>query len=219
MGDLPHFRVTPAKAFLNVGVDYAGLFKIKVLRNKSDKAYLCLFVFAIRAIHLELVSNLSTAAFLNSLRRFIARRGKCTNIYSDNDTNFVGANNELQALTRLLQDPVYLRQVNEFSVEQTIQWHFLPPYSPHLGGIWEAGIKSAKTRLKKVVGDALLTFEEFYTLITEIETCLNSRLLTHMSNDPSDLTALTPGHFLIGTSLSAIPQPDLLDVSINRLTC
>lgn len=136
MGDLPNFRVTPARAFLNVSVDYAGLFKIKVLRNKSNKACLCLFVcLAIRAIHLELVSNLSTAAFLNSLRRFIARRGKCTNIYSDNDTNFVGANNELQALARLLQDPVYLRQVSEFSVEQTIQWHFLPSYSPHLGGI------------------------------------------------------------------------------------
>ncbi|XP_025996322.1 uncharacterized protein LOC105203189 [Solenopsis invicta] len=219
MRNLPVHRVSPGKAFLNVGVDFGGPFNLKVSRNKSTKAYICLFVcFATRAIHLELVSDLSTAAFLNSLRRFIARRGKCLNIYSDNGTNFVGANNALQRLRELLMDQNHQKQVNAFVTEQSIQWHFLPPYAPHMGGLWKAGIKSAKTRLQKMLGEALLTFEEFYTLLTEIEACLNSRPITPMSNDPSDLAVLTPGHFLIGEPLNAIPQIELTEVPTNRLT-
>ncbi|XP_071575132.1 uncharacterized protein [Temnothorax nylanderi] len=128
-----------------------------------------------------------------------------------------GANNELQRLKNLLQDRDHHRQVDAFLSEQSIQWHFLPPYTPHMGGLWEAGIKSAKTRLKKVLGEALLTFEEFYTLLTEVEACLNSRPLMPMSSDPSDLTALTPGHFLIGAPLNAIQQEDPTEVPTNRL--
>ncbi|XP_039309123.1 uncharacterized protein LOC120358585 [Solenopsis invicta] len=219
MGNLPVHRVSPGRAFLNVGVDFGGPFNIKISRNKSAKAYICLFVcFATRAIHLELVSDLSTAAFLNSLRRFIARRGKCLNIYSDNGTNFVGANNALRGLRELLMNQNHQKQVDTFATEQSIQWHFLPPYALHMGGLWEAGIKSAKTRLQKVLGEALLTFEEFYTLLTEIEACLNSRPITPMSNDPSDLAVLTPGHFLIGESLNAILQIELTEVPTNRLT-
>ncbi|XP_011858303.1 PREDICTED: uncharacterized protein LOC105555871, partial [Vollenhovia emeryi] len=219
MGDLPEFRVTPCRAFLNVGIDYGGPFNVKVSRNKSSKAYLCLFVcLATRAVHLELVTDLSTAAFLNALRRFIARRGKCANIYSDNGSNFVGANNELKALLNLLRDKSHQSEVSQYLSDQSIKWHFIPPYSPHMGGIWEAGIKSAKTHLKRVLGNALVTFEEFYTLLTEIEAILNSRPLTPMSSDPNDFSALTPGHFLIGSSLTAIPQVDLQDTASNRLT-
>ncbi|XP_011858966.1 PREDICTED: uncharacterized protein LOC105556478 [Vollenhovia emeryi] len=219
MGDLPECRVTPCRAFLNVGVDYGGPFNVKVSRNKSSKAYLCLFVcLATRAVHLELVTDLSTAAFLNALRRFIARRGKCANIYSDNGSNFVGANNELKALLNLLRDKSHQSEVSQYLSDRSIKWHFIPPYSPHMGGIWEAGIKSAKTHLKRVLGNPLVTFEEFYTLLTEIEAILNSRPLTPMSSDPNDFSALTPGHFLIGSSLTAIPQVDLQDTVSNRLT-
>lgn len=80
MGNLPEIR-TPSKAFLNVEVDYGGPFSIKVSRNKTAKAYLCLFVcLATHAIHLEVAADLSTTAFLNALKGFIARRGKCKNI-------------------------------------------------------------------------------------------------------------------------------------------
>lgn len=219
MGNLPSVRVNPGRAFLNVGVDYGGPFSIKLSRNKTTKAYLCLFVCLVtRAIHLELASDLTTTAFLNALKRFIARRGKPSNVYSDNGTNFTGANNELNALANLLQNKVHQDHVIDFSAEKRIQWHFIPPYSPHMGGMWEAGIKSAKSHLKRVLGDALLTFEEFYTVITEIEACLNSRPITPMSSDPSDLSALSPGHFLIGAPLTAIPHPDLQDLTTNRLT-
>lgn len=105
MGNLPSVRVQPCRAFLNVGLDYGGPFSIRVSRNKTTKAYLCLFVCLVtKAVHLELATDLSTSAFLNALRRFIARRGKCTNIYSDNGSNFKGANNELQELGKLLQN-------------------------------------------------------------------------------------------------------------------
>lgn len=208
----------PSRAFFNVGVDYGGLFNVKVSRNKSAKAYLCLFVCLVtRAVHLELVSDLSTA-FLNALKRFIARRGKCANIYSDNGTNFIGANNELKALSNLLRDKTHQAKVSGFLSDQSIKWHFLPPYSPHMGGVWEAGIKSAKTYLRRVLGQALLTFEELYTLLAEIEACLNSRPFTPMSSDPNDFTALTPGHFLIGSSLTSISQTDLQETASNRST-
>lgn len=88
-------------------------------------------------------------------------------------------------------------KVIDFTATNSIQWHFIPPYAPHMGGLWEAGIKSAKIHLQRVLGHVLLTFEEFYTLIAEIEACLNSHPITPMSSDPSDLSALTPGHFLI----------------------
>lgn len=131
--------------------------------------------------------------------------------------HFSGGNDELNALANLLQNTAHQKNVINFSAEKRIQWHFIPPYSPHMGGIWEAGIKSAKTHLKRVLGNALLTFEEFCTMITAIEACLNSRPITPLSSDPSDLSALTQGHFLIGAPLTAVPHPDLQDLATNRL--
>ncbi|KMQ85993.1 hypothetical protein RF55_15172 [Lasius niger] len=99
MGDLPASCVTPLPPFAKSGVDYAGPFSIKVNRNKTGKAYLCVFVcFVTKAVHLEIVSDLSTTTFLNALKRFLARRGKCISIYSDNGTAFIGANNALKEM-------------------------------------------------------------------------------------------------------------------------
>ncbi|GFX39978.1 integrase catalytic domain-containing protein [Trichonephila clavipes] len=69
--------------------------------------------------------------------------------------------------------------------------------APHMGGLWEAGIKSTKYHLKRVVGETKLTYEEFETFLTQIEACLNSRPLTPISNDSNDQSTLTPGHFII----------------------
>jgi len=78
----------------HTGVDYAGPFSIKISTNKSGKAYVCLFVcMATKAIHLELVSDLMTEMFLNALKRFISRRGKCGSILFDNGKNFLGTKN------------------------------------------------------------------------------------------------------------------------------
>lgn len=111
MGDLPESRVTYNRVFFNVGLDYGGPFNLKLSRNKTCKAYMCLFIcMSTKAIHLELVSDLSTAAFLNALKRFVARRGKCANIYSDNGSNFKGANRELRAFYDLVTQHLIKRR-------------------------------------------------------------------------------------------------------------
>jgi hypothetical protein len=87
-----------------------------------------------------------------------------------------------------------------------------------MGGIWEAGVKSMKFHLRRVVGNAKITFEEFYTLLCQVEAVLNSRPICPLSNNPDNLQVLTPGHFLIDTSLLALPGRNLLDLSSNRLS-
>jgi len=91
-------------------------------------------------------------------------------------------------------------------------------HQPPTGGIWEAAVKSVKHHLRRVLGDAKLTYEEMSTLLAQIEACLNSRSLQALSDDPDDLAALTPGHFLVGSALTAIPEPSLVDQPSNRLT-
>lgn len=219
MGNLPAVRVTPSsRAFLHTGVDYAGPFTIKISR-KTSKAYLAIFVCLVtKAVHFELVPDLNATSFLNALKRFVGRRGKCRTLYSDNGTSFVGANNQLLELKNYLLKESTQDQIHDYLTEKFIDWKFIPPYSPHIGGIWEAGVKSAKTHMRKIMGGTPLSFEELYTVLVSIEACLNSRPLTPLSNDPTDLQSLTPEHFLIGEAMTAIPEKDLIDVSVSRLT-
>ncbi|XP_067205381.1 uncharacterized protein [Linepithema humile] len=169
-----------------------------------------------RAVHLEAVSDYTTDAFLAALRRFMARRGLCHTIRSDCGTNFVGADARLRAF--FAEGSQELRRiVGQLATEQ-IRWRFNPPSAPHFGGIWEAAVKSLKHHLRRVLGDSTLTFEEMSTLLAQVEACLNSRPLQALSDDPEDLSALTPGHFLVGGPLTAMPEPSLTELPVNRLT-
>ncbi|CAK9799871.1 hypothetical protein ANTQUA_LOCUS2267 [Anthophora quadrimaculata] len=221
MGNLPKNRVTLKRPFLTTGIDYCGPFHIKEkrLRNtKSIKCYVAIFIcLATKAVHIELVSDLSTDTFLAALRRFFARRGKATDLYSDNATNFVGANRNLQDLHELLQSETHNEYVKHHLANDNINWHFIPPRAPHFGGLWEAAVKSFKYHLVRVLGNTLLTYEAFATCITEIEAILNSRPITPLSSDPSDYTALTPGHFLIGDAITNIPERDFSADNTGRL--
>ncbi|XP_063541602.1 uncharacterized protein LOC134750371 [Cydia strobilella] len=105
-----------------------------------------------------------------------------------------------------------------WGANEGIKFVFSPAYSPHFGGIWEAGVKSAKFHMARVLGNTHMTFEELSTLFNQIEAILNSRPLTYLSTDPNDLEPLTPGHFLIGQSLMSLPSPNLLDINPNRLS-
>ena len=102
MGELPADRVTSSRAFSHSGLDYAGPFQIRMAKgrgNRAFKGYIALFVcFATRAIHLELVSDMTSASFICAFRRFVGRRGICANLYSDNGTNFQGADKELRGM-------------------------------------------------------------------------------------------------------------------------
>jgi len=98
-----------------------------------------------------------------------------------------------------------------------ITWKFIPPSAPHFGGLWEAGVKSVKHHLKRIIGTHTLSIEEFSTLLTQIEACLNSRPICALNDDPNDLSPLTPGHFLVGGPLIAIPEESVLDLKESRL--
>ena len=217
MGSLPSPRVNPGFPFSNTGVDYAGPFTTKVMKgrsNKTFKSYLCIFVcLATKAVHLEAVGDMTTEAFIGAFKRLSAKRGIPSHIYSDCGTNFVGAERELRELLES-----YNSTFAHTLADQGTMFHFNPPSAPHQGGLWEAGVKSTKAHLKRVIGSTALTYEEFQTVLSQVEACLNSRPLCPMSPDPTDLNVLTPGHFLIGRPLTAIPEPDLTSVKINRLS-
>lgn len=220
MGDLPKVRVRAAVPFSIIGVDFAGPFLIKDRKGrgcKLTKCYICLFIcFLVKAIHLELVCDLTTERFLASLRRFISRRGFSSEIWSDNATNFTGAARSLKELKDLFK--TNKDAITDYFALQNIKWKFLPASSPHFGGLWESNIKSVKRHLFKVVNNIYFTYDEFYTLLVQIEAILNSRPLFPMSSDPNDLTPLTPSHFLIGKPLITVPDPNLLEISIGRLS-
>ncbi|XP_076384076.1 uncharacterized protein LOC143261733 [Megalopta genalis] len=222
MGNLPPSRVTESRPFSNVGVDYCGPFYIKERKRRNRgkiKVYVAVFVcLAVKTTHLELASDLTSVAFIAALRRFIARRGYCTHLYSDNGSNFVGANNELRELRELLTSVDHQNKLSTFLSERSIEWNFIPSQAPHFGGLWEAAVKSFKYHLKRVAGNELFTFENFNTLITEIEAILNSRPLSPISSDANDLLALIPGHFLIGDSLTSLRERDFRVTPSNRLS-
>ncbi|XP_058811185.1 uncharacterized protein LOC131676075 [Topomyia yanbarensis] len=220
IGQLPVHRIIPSRPFSIVGVDYAGPLYLKPIHKRaaSAKAYICLFVcFATKAVHIELVSDLSTQAFLCALRRFIARRGRPAHIHSDNGKNFEGAKNELPELFAMLQNSEVNEQIASTCADEGITWHLVPPKAPHFGGLWEAAVKVAKKHLHRQLGPSRLSFEDVSTVLTQIEALMNSRPLLPMSDDPDELAALTPAHFLIGTSMLALPDPDHRNIPVNRL--
>ena len=98
-------------------------------------------------------------------------------------------------------------EVSDFCTSQSIEWSYIPERAPHFGGLWESAVKSVKTHLRRILGEARLTFEEFSTVLTQVEACLNSRPLVPLNSDDDGIEALTPGHFLIGRLLEALPDP------------
>lgn len=208
MAPLPKGRFHQGKAFTQVGVDYAGPFLIKESRRRNaalGKAYLCLFVcFTTKALHLELVSSLSTPAFLAALDRFVARRGAPSVIWSDNGSNFLGASRFIRQAFKTHREDC--DSIQRHLAPRGIEWKFIPPRAPHFGGLWEAGVKSVKNLLVTNVGKHPLTFEELSTVLSRIEGLLNSRPLCSITEDVNDLEYLTPGHFILGAPLTSLPS-------------
>ncbi|XP_037297855.1 uncharacterized protein LOC119190306 [Manduca sexta] len=220
MGDLPSVRTVPARPFKHSGVDFAGPLQILMSKGrgaKTKKAYIAIFIcMAVKAIHLELVSDLTSEAFIGAFHRFVSRRGRCTEIWSDHGRNFVGANKELQTAWKEANLDLPGHLVDILAADGT-QWKFIPPYSPNFGGLWEAGVKSTKYHLRRIL-DSHLTYEELTTILCQIEACLNSRPLIPIDTTNAELDILTPGHFLIGEAPVTIPNPDLREQKISYLS-
>ncbi|XP_015120388.1 uncharacterized protein LOC107043403 [Diachasma alloeum] len=201
---LPENRVRDARVFEITEMDFAGPLFLRC----GSKAWICLFTCAVyRAVHLELVSSLSTDIFLEAFRRFIARRGRPSVIYADNATNFRGARNHLKK--------IYWDKVVKDSSVDVIEWRFNPPAAPWWGGWWERLIRLMKDLLKRTLKKSLLTFEELITVLCDVEAIINSRLLTYLAEHPHQLIPLSPSLFL--QEVKAIGVPDVDAVSATSM--
>ncbi len=142
MGQLPEARITPIS---RTGTDFAGPLQLKKGHTRKPvmvKGCVCLFVFlCTRAVHLELVMDLSTDALLAAFRHFAARRGCLREPYSDNGSNYVGANRELRRIYELLTSKNGTNTLFHYCNHAIVKWHFIPGRAPHFGGLWESGIK------------------------------------------------------------------------------
>ncbi|CAK1581562.1 unnamed protein product [Parnassius mnemosyne] len=216
MGNLPSQRGTPNFPFRTVCIDLAGPFLTlnrKGRGSKLVKSYLCLFIsLRYKCIHLEAVSNLTKDAFVLTFRRFVSRRGKPAEVFCDNGRNFVAGAKELNYFFKNHQ-----AFLSDFASDEGTKFIFSPSYAPHFDGIWEAGVKSAKFHIKRTIGNSHLKFEELTTLFAQVESILNSPPLCPLSSSPDDLQVLTPGPFLIGRTLTALPSPALDDLNSNHL--
>ena len=165
-------------------MDFAGpLFSVD---NPRKKLYICLFTCAVtRAVHLELTDSMSLDDFIMAFRRFAARRGVPSTVYSDNARTFVGADVQLRKYFGRLAP----------------HWKFIVPLSPWWGGWWERLVRSVKVALRKTLGKRVLTRTELDTVLCEVEACVNSRPLTFQGDTLDSPNPLTPNHFLTGHSV------------------
>ncbi|KAL7723818.1 hypothetical protein ACLKA6_016280 [Drosophila palustris] len=134
---------------------------------------------------------------------FVGRRGVPQVVHCDNETNFVGASRHFEELRRKIEAEE--RAIRAFSSKSGCTFAFIPPRASHFGGLWEAGVKTAKSLLQRVVGSALLSVEELQTVLVGVDAMMNWRPLGPLSQDSSDGEALTPAHLLIDESLNAPP--------------
>jgi hypothetical protein len=191
-------------------VDYAGPFLIKssYARNSGKiKSYLVLFTcMTTRAVHLDLVTSLTTEAFLNVFKRFYSRRGIPRKMVSDGAGCFVGAARELKTLYDFLNGPGK-DSIAGGLAECGIEWVFSVPRAPHTSGAVESMVRQAKILLRNTLSSTLLTYEDLSTVICQAESVLNSRPLfcVPLSSSPMDVEYITPGHFLISQSTAAVP--------------
>ena len=205
MADLPLARLPLPEGnypFQSTGVDFFGPFAT-LNDGQYAKRYVLFFTCLVtRAVHSEICHQLDTDSTLQAIRRFIARRGKPTAIWSDNGRSFTAAEKELRELL------VVLKQDNSFKDHLQllgITWNFNPPSAPHFGGSWERLIRIFKDSFYKVIGPRTLSDETIATYTCEIEAFMNSRPLTTVSSDPADMEPLTPNHFLLGRSSPNLP--------------
>lgn len=213
--DLPRDRVEQGgKPFRSTGLDVFGPIVVKHGR-KQIKRFGCMFTcMTTRAVHLEVLDALDADALLNAITRFVSRRGTPERIRSDNGTNMVAASKEIrEAMRRLRKDDGVTKKLQQ----KGIDWIFIPPGAPHMGGAWERQIGTAKKILRAIIGSQSIDDYRLMTLFCEVESVINSRPITPVSDDPKDLEALTPGHLLRGGSDLGISAPgEDLSVSYRR---
>ena len=209
MADLPACRSTETAPFTHCGVDIFGPFIVKQRRSEVKRYGAMFTCMASRAVHIEVTFSLDSDSFILALRRLIARRGNVRSIYSDNGSNFIGAERELRKAYEEMDDDKIQSFMQEHGGDW-IKWYKNPPLASHMGGVWERQIRSARailSSLLKTHGQSL-DDESLITLMTEVEGILNSRPLTvETINDPTSFQPLSPINLLTMKSKVVSPPP------------
>ena len=202
MADLPFCRLQFVKpSFSSVGIDYFGPILIKQGRS-TVKRYGCIFTcLTMRAVHNEIAHSLDTDSFIIALRRFIARGGMPQHIFGDNGTNFVSAAKVLRHHLQLLNQ----QKIQQFCLQQGIDWTFNPPTASHMGGSWERMIRSVRKILSNILGKQTLNDESCLTFMAEVESIINSRPLVPISFSDISQEPLTPNHLLLFRGTPNLP--------------
>ena len=213
---LPKFRPTEGPPFTACGVHFTGTLYYKAT-SIPNKSYICLFTCAVtRAVHLEVVGDLSTQTFLRAFRRFAARRSTPRHLISDNGSTFIAG-------AKQIQDLCENSEVINFLASRKVEWTFILKRAPWFGGFYERLIGLTKTSLTKCLGRALVTLDELVTVVTEIETMINERPLTYVSSEANEPDPLTPSMLVNGRSLITLPRENItvdelhdLDYGVNN---
>ncbi|XP_014676742.1 PREDICTED: uncharacterized protein LOC106816632 [Priapulus caudatus] len=200
MADLPADRLAPGPPFTSVGVDMFGPWAVVSRRTRGglahSKRWAILFTcLTTRAIHIEVVEDMSSSAFINSVRRFVAIRGNVKEFRSDRGTNFVGATRSLRIDTVNVEDS----PVKKYLYESGVTWIFNAPHSSHMGGVWERMIGIARRILDSMLhrgGVKNLTHEVLTTFMAEVCAIVNSRPVAPISTDPECPMVLSPATLL-----------------------
>ena len=155
-----------------------------------------------------MATSLDTGSFMNTFTRMTARRGWPKKMVSKNGSNFVAADREIRELVAELDQ----EQIRRTTANKGVEWYWNPPAAPHFGGVFESMIKAAKRAISAILQDADVTDDELQTCFTGVESLLNSRPLTTISDDPNDEPVLMPNHFIIGQMGGDI-VPDSVDMT------
>ena len=194
MADFPRDRVDGnLPPFSHVGVDYFGPISVTKART-TVKRYGCVFTcLNVRAVHIEISCSLNTDSFIMALQRFISRRGRPVLLRSDNGTNFVGGHAELKAALKSWNKA----QIDEYLKQKDIQWKFNAPTASHAGGVWERQIRTIRKLMYSITREQPCDDESLTTLMCHVESIVNGRPITTVSDDPMDKEPLTPNHLLL----------------------
>ncbi|XP_067275875.1 uncharacterized protein [Pseudorasbora parva] len=206
MANLPAERIDPSPPFTYCGMDVFGPFITRQGR-KSYKRYGLLFTcFCCRAIHIEMLDDMSTDAFINGLRCFIAIRGAVRQIKCDQGSNFIGAKNEFAKAIKEIDT----NRLVTFLAEKQCDFVFNAPHSSHTGGVWERQIRTVRNVLHSTLSlsTGRLDDSSLRTFFFEAMAIVNSRPLTVDNlNDPKSPEPLTPNHLLTLKTTQALPPP------------
>ena len=163
----------------------------------------------IRAVHLEIMTDMKTETFIHALRRFIALCGTPAKIFSDNAKNFHLADKTIQRIWNVMCED---ENVTTYLTRNNITWQFIPERSPWMGGFWERMVQTVKQPLRKAIGRTIPDSNLLRTLLYEAATIVNSRPLTYVSQDITNYHVIRPADFLCLNPSTGIPSEESIEI-------